>query len=52
MITTGRSVQDALREEGRPGDGPLVVTKLGEFAEVARFFRLDAESRLQDLKSR
>ena len=51
-LESGRSVQGALREQGRPSDVPLDITKLGEFAEVARFFRLDAESRLEDLKSR
>jgi hypothetical protein len=51
-LESGRSVQDALREEGRPGDRPLDVTKLVDFTEVARFFRLDAESRVQDLRSR
>jgi hypothetical protein len=42
---------DALGEAGRPGDRPLDVTALGEFVEVARFFRLDAESRLHDSRS-
>ncbi len=51
-LESGRSVRDALREAGRPGDGPLDVTRLGEFIEVARYFRLDAESRLLDLRSR
>jgi hypothetical protein len=51
-LESGRSVQDALREAGRPGDGPLDVTRLGEFVEVVRFFRLDAQSRLQDSRSR
>jgi hypothetical protein len=51
-LESGQSVQDALREAGRPGDGPLDVTKLGEFIEVARYFRLEAEARFQDLKSR
>jgi hypothetical protein len=51
-LESGRSVQDALGEEGRPGARPLDSTKLVEFTEVARFFRLDAESRVQDLRSR
>jgi hypothetical protein len=51
-LESGQSVQAALREAGRPDDGPLGVTRLGEFIEVARYFRLDAESLFQDLKSR
>jgi hypothetical protein len=51
-LESGRSLYDALGEAGRPDDSALDVTRLGEFVEVARFFRLDAESRLQDLKSR
>jgi hypothetical protein len=39
-------------EAGRPGDRALDVTRLGEFVEVARFYRLDAESRSQDVRSR
>jgi hypothetical protein len=51
-LESGRSLYDALGEAGGPVDRPLDVTRLGEFGEVARFFRLDAESRLQDLRSR
>jgi hypothetical protein len=51
-LESGRSLQDALREAGQPDDRSLDITKLGEFAEVTRFFRLDAEARLQDLRSR
>jgi hypothetical protein len=47
-LESGRSLYDALGEAGRPLD----VTRLGDFVEVARFFRLDAESRLQDMRSR
>jgi hypothetical protein len=51
-LESGRSMQDALQEAGRPSDRPFDMTRLGEFIEVARYFRLDAESRFQDLKSR
>jgi hypothetical protein len=51
-LESGQSVQDALRQEGRLGDRPLDITKLVEFTEVARFFRLDAESWVQDMRSR
>jgi hypothetical protein len=51
-LESGRALRDALGAEGRPADRPPEVTAPGEFVEVARFFRLDAEARLQDLKSR
>ena len=51
-LESGRSVYHALGEAGRPDERALDVTRLGEFVEVARFFRLDAESRLQDVRSR
>jgi hypothetical protein len=51
-LESGRALLDALGEAGGPADRSLDVTRLGEFAEVARFFRLDAESRLQDVRSR
>ena len=51
-LESGRSLYDALGEAGRPDDRALDVTRLGEFVEVARFFRLDAESRVQDVRSR
>src|SRR5262249_29904920 len=50
-LESGRALRDALEEAGVPADRPLDSTKLGEFAEVAQFFRLDAESRLQDMRS-
>jgi hypothetical protein len=51
-LETGRALQDALREEAPPGGRPLDLTRLGEFADVAQFYRLDAQSRLQDLRAR
>jgi hypothetical protein len=51
-LESGRSLYDALGEAGRTGDRALDLTRLGEFIEVARFYRLDAESRFQDVKSR
>jgi hypothetical protein len=41
----GRFVDDALRGAGRPAVGPIDMTRFREFAEVARFFRIEAESR-------
>jgi hypothetical protein len=51
-LENGRSVKDALKEAGLPDDKSIDVATLREFAEVAKFFRLEAEAQLQDMKAR
>src|SRR5262249_43750344 len=50
-LESGRALRDALGEAGGSADRPLEVSALAEFAEVARFFRLDAEARVPGPKS-
>jgi hypothetical protein len=47
-LEDGRFFHDAFKRAGRPGDEPLDMTRLREFADVARYFRLDAESQMPE----
>jgi hypothetical protein len=51
-LETGRFLHDALKRAGRPADQPIEMTRLRDFAEIARFFRIDAESRLSEAASK
>jgi hypothetical protein len=51
-LETGRFLHDALKRAGRPADQPVEMTRLRDFAEIARFFRIDAESRLSKASSK
>jgi hypothetical protein len=45
-LERGRVADDARERAGRPAVGPVDMTRLREFTEVARFFRIEAEDRL------
>ena len=45
-LENGRFVDDALKRAGRSAAQPVDMTRFREFAEVVRFFRIEAESRL------
>jgi hypothetical protein len=45
-LENGRFADVAIERAGRPAAGSVDMTRFREFAEVARFFRLEAESRL------
>jgi hypothetical protein len=45
-LVRGRLADDARERAGRPAVGPVDLTRLREFTEVARFFRIEAEDRL------
>jgi hypothetical protein len=45
-LVRGRVADDARERAGRPAVGPIDLTRLREFTEVARFFRIEAEDRL------
>jgi hypothetical protein len=45
-LESGRSLEDALKGTGRPALEPVDMNRLREFVEVARFFRIEAESQL------
>ena len=45
-LESGRFLDDALGRPGRSTAAPVDMTRFREFAEVARFFRIEAESRL------
>ncbi len=45
-LEDGRFVVIALKRTGRPAAGPVNLSRSREFAEVARFFRIEAEGRL------
>jgi hypothetical protein len=45
-LETGRFADEALNRAGRSASKPLDMTRSREFAEVARFFRIEAETRL------
>ncbi len=45
-LESGRFVDDVLKRAGRPAVGPVDMARFRAFAEVARFFRIDAEGLL------
>jgi hypothetical protein len=45
-LENGRFVDDALKRAGRSAAQPIDMTRIGEFTEVARFFRIEAEAQL------
>jgi hypothetical protein len=45
-LENGRLVDDVPRRGGRPAVGPIDMSRCREFAEIARFFRIEAEGRL------
>jgi hypothetical protein len=45
-LENGRFVDNALKRAGRSAGSPVDVTRFPEFVEVARFFRIEAESLL------
>ena len=45
-LESGRFLNDALERAGRPAVEPVDLNRLREFADVARFFRIEAESQL------
>jgi hypothetical protein len=47
-LKSGRFFDDAFKRAGRPADQPVDMTRLHEFAEIARFFRIEAESKLPE----
>jgi hypothetical protein len=42
-LESGRFLDDALKRAGRPAVEPVDMTRLRDFADVARFFRIEAE---------
>jgi hypothetical protein len=44
-LENGRFVDVTIERAGRPAAGPVDMTRFREFVEVARFFRIEAESR-------
>jgi hypothetical protein len=47
-LETGRSLQDGISRAGRPAGEAVDMARLPEFAEIARFFRIEAESKLPE----
>ena len=47
-LESGRFLDDALKRAGRPAVEPVDMTRLREFVDVARFFRIEAESQLPE----
>ena len=45
-LENGRFVDDALKRAGRSAAQPVDMTRFREFAEVVRFFRIEAETQL------
>ncbi len=45
-LESGRFLDDTLKRAGRPAVEPVDMNRLREFADVARFFRIEAESQL------
>jgi hypothetical protein len=45
-LEKGRVADNARERAGRPAVGPVDLTRLREFTDVARFFRIEAEDRL------
>jgi len=45
-LETGRFLDDSLKRARRQGSGPIDTTRFPEFVQAARFFRIEAESRL------
>src|SRR5262249_10943291 len=50
-LENGRFVDDVLERAGRPAVEPIDMTRFREFAEVARFFRIEAPGRLAGASS-
>jgi hypothetical protein len=48
-LETGRFLDAALKREGRPAGERLDMTRFHDFAAVAGFFRIEAESQLSEL---
>jgi hypothetical protein len=51
-LEDGRSLRDALAPAGQPVDKSVAPAPSGEFADVARFFRLEAVWELERIRSR
>jgi hypothetical protein len=51
-LEDGRALYDSVARDGPPGGQPNVLPPPGEFAEIARFFRLEARWELELIKSR
>ncbi len=47
-LESGRFLDDALQQAGRPALAPLAWTRLRDFRDVARFFRIEAERSLRE----
>jgi hypothetical protein len=48
-LESGRFLVEALKRAGHPAVAPVDMTRLREFTEVARFFRIEAESNLPEV---